>query len=73
MTLLLNRDEVASVLTMPDCIAAVEGAFAALARGEADMPQRAVIKVPEHHGLFLGMPAYLGGDAEALGLKLRDQ
>ena len=70
MTLLLSRDEVASVLTMPDCIDAVESAFAALARGEADMPQRAVIKVPEHHGLFLGMPAYLGGDVEALGLKL---
>lgn len=70
MTLLLSRDDVASVLTMPDCIAAVEEAFAALARGEANMPQRAVIKVPEHHGLFLGMPAYLGGDQEALGLKL---
>ena len=32
MTLLLSRDDVAKVLTMPDCIAAVEGAFAALAR-----------------------------------------
>ena len=70
MTLLLSRDDVASVLTMPDCIAAVETAFAALARGQADMPQRAVIKVPDHHGLFLGMPAYLGGDQECLGLKL---
>ena len=70
MTLLLARDDVARVLTMPACIEAVEGAFAALARGEADMPQRAVIKVPPHHGLFLGMPAYLGGEAEALGLKL---
>lgn len=70
MTLLLSRDDVASVLTMADCIAAVEGAFAALARGEADMPQRAVIKVPAHHGLFLGMPAFIGGDAECLGLKL---
>jgi ornithine cyclodeaminase/alanine dehydrogenase len=70
MTLLLGRDDVAKVLTMPACIEAVEGAFAALARGEADMPQRAVIKVPPHHGLFLGMPAYLGGGTEALGLKV---
>ena len=70
MTLLLSRDDVARVLTMPACIAAVEGAFAALARGEADMPQRAAIKVPDHHGIFLGMPAYLGGQAEALGLKV---
>ncbi len=70
MTLLLSRDDVAAVLTMPDCIDAVESAFAALARGDADMPQRAVIRVAEHGGLFLGMPAYLGGDAECLGLKL---
>jgi len=70
MTLLLSRDDVAKVLTMPDCIAAVEGAFAALARGEANMPQRAAIKIDNHHGLFLGMPAYLGGDEECLGLKL---
>jgi ornithine cyclodeaminase/alanine dehydrogenase len=70
MTLLLSRDDVARVLTMPACIEAVEGAFAALARGEADMPQRAAIKVPDHHGIFLGMPAYLGGQAEALGLKV---
>ncbi len=70
MTLLLSRDDVAGVLTMGDAIAAVEEAFATLARGEADMPQRTVIKVPQHHGLVLGMPAYLGGDPEILGLKL---
>ena len=70
MTLLLSRDDVAKVLTMPDCNAAVEGAFAALARGEANMPQRAAIKIDNHHGLFLGMPAYLGGGEECLGLKL---
>ncbi|MEZ4389274.1 MAG: ornithine cyclodeaminase family protein [Candidatus Krumholzibacteriia bacterium] len=70
MTLLLSRDQVAQVLTMPACIDAVEGAFAALARGEADMPQRAVIKIPAHHGVFLGMPAFLGGQEECLGLKL---
>jgi len=70
MPLLLSRDDVASVLTMPDCIAAVESAFAALASGAANMPQRAVIKVEDHHGIFLGMPAYLGGDTECLGLKL---
>jgi ornithine cyclodeaminase/alanine dehydrogenase len=70
MTLLLSRDDVAGVLTMGDAIAAVEEAFATLARGEADMPQRTVIKVPQHRGLVLGMPAYLGGDPEILGLKL---
>ena len=70
MTLLLSRDDVAQVLTMDDCITAVETAFAELTQGNAVMPQRAVIKVAEHNGLFLGMPAYIGGDLGALGLKM---
>ena len=66
MTLLLSRDDVARVLTMPACIDAVEGAFAALARGEADMPQRAVIKVPDleiQHGT---LPQFVAAVREAL-------
>jgi ornithine cyclodeaminase/alanine dehydrogenase len=55
---------------MEDCIRVVETAFAELARGNAVMPQRAVIRVAEHKGLFLGMPAYVGGDLNALGLKV---
>ncbi len=70
MTLLLSRKDVASVLTMKDCLAAVETAFGELARGKANMPQRAVIKIEDHKGLFLGMPAYIGGDLNALGLKV---
>jgi len=70
MTLLLSKDDVASVLTMEDCLAAVENAFGELARGAAVMPQRAVIKVEGQGGLFLGMPAFIGGDLNALGLKV---
>jgi ornithine cyclodeaminase/alanine dehydrogenase len=70
MTLLLSRKDVESVLTMQDCLAAVELAFAELARGHANMPQRAVIPIPEHKGLFLGMPAHIGGELDALGLKV---
>jgi ornithine cyclodeaminase/alanine dehydrogenase len=70
MALLLSRKNVESVLTMKDCLAAVEAAFGQLARGNAVMPQRSVIRVGEHKGLVLGMPAYIGGDASALGLKL---
>jgi ornithine cyclodeaminase/alanine dehydrogenase len=57
MTLILNRDEVAFVLDMKDCIAVVESAFAELANGTADMPMRSNIKPPG--GLSLYMPAYL--------------
>lgn len=70
MPLLISRQDVDSVLTMDACLAAVETAFAELARGNADMPQRAVIRVPEHGGVFLGMPAHIGGDEEVLGLKV---
>jgi len=70
MTLLLSRQDVQSVLTMSDCLSAVETAFGELACGRALMPQRSVIQVAEHKGIFLGMPAFIGGDLNALGLKM---
>ena len=69
MILLLSRKDVESVLTMEDCLVAVEAAFGELARGKAVMPQRSVIKIQEHAGLCLGMPAFIGGDVNAVGLK----
>lgn len=70
MPLLLSKNDVASILTMDRCLTAVEQAFGELARGAAVMPQRTVIKVADHNGLFLGMPAFIGGDLNALGLKV---
>ncbi|MBN1317996.1 MAG: ornithine cyclodeaminase family protein [Anaerolineales bacterium] len=70
MTLLLNRQDVESLLTMEATIEAVEGAFRQLALGNTVMPQRTVVKPPEHHGIHLGMPAYIGGDVGGLGLKI---
>jgi len=67
MTLILNRDEVASVLNMKDCIASVETAFAELANGTADMPLRNNIKPPG--GISLYMPAYLK-EMKALACKV---
>ena len=72
MPLLLARKDVESVLTMKDAISAVEEGFRRLALGSVTMPQRSVIRIPEHHGLHLGMPAYVGGagDGGALALKV---
>ena len=70
MALVISRREVESLLEMKDCIDAVEKAFRELAEGRAVMPQRAVIPVTEKKGVFLGMPAFIGGDMDALGLKL---
>jgi alanine dehydrogenase len=57
MTLLLNRNEVASVLQMRNCMDIVEDAFAELAEGTAVLPLRTAITPPD--GLSLYMPAYL--------------
>ena len=57
MTLILTRNDVASVLTMHDCMKAVEQAFRELTEGSAVLPLRTAISPPG--GLALYMPAYL--------------
>jgi ornithine cyclodeaminase/alanine dehydrogenase len=58
---------VASLLTMVECIEAVERAFAELAAGSAVLPLRASIPTPG--GISLYMPSYLR-DAQALACKV---
>jgi len=67
MTLILNRNDVANVLNMKDCIEIVEVAFSELAKGTADMPLRSNIKPPG--GISLYMPAYLK-EMKALACKV---
>ncbi len=57
MTLILNRNDVMSVLTMKDCMDVVERAFAEHTGGTAVLPLRTTI-VPGD-GVSLYMPAYL--------------
>ena len=71
MPLLLTRKDVESVLTMKEAIAAVEEGFRQLALGHVIMPQRTAIRIPEHHGLHLGMPAYVGGTEGGGSLALK--
>ncbi len=67
MTLLLNRNDVISVLEMKDCMEVVEKAFAELSNGTAVLPLRIPITPPD--GLALYMPAYLK-DLGALACKV---
>jgi ornithine cyclodeaminase/alanine dehydrogenase len=69
LALILNREEIAAVLTMKDTIEAVEQAFRDLAEGKAEMPLRSTIRVADPPGLINVMPAYLG-TLGALGVKL---
>ncbi|MCG1004487.1 MULTISPECIES: ornithine cyclodeaminase family protein [Halobacterium] len=69
-TLLLNKDDVAENVQMGDLIPAVEDAFAAYQRGDAQMPSKSYIDLPEYNGDFRSMPAYLdAGDWDAAGIK----
>lgn len=68
-TRLLSRRDIESFLTMGVCLEAVERAFADLARGQATMPQRTPIPLPDRHGLALFMPAHIQS-LGALGAKV---
>lgn len=67
MTLILNKSDVASVLTMKDCMDAMEKAFSELSEGTAILPLRTSITPPD--GLSLYMPSYLK-KMGALGCKV---
>ncbi len=55
---------------MPAAIEAVGEAFRLIYQGEAELPVRANIPVARHDGSLMSMPAYLGGEMDALGAKL---
>ncbi|SFF85827.1 alanine dehydrogenase [Halopelagius inordinatus] len=69
-TLLLNSDDVHENANMADLIPAVEEAFAAFERGDAQMPPKSYIDLPQYNGDFRSMPAYMdAGDWDAAGIK----
>jgi ornithine cyclodeaminase/alanine dehydrogenase len=68
-TRLLSRADIEGFFTMKMCMEAVEKAFADLATGNATLPQRTPITVPDQHGLALFMPAHIKS-LGALGAKV---
>jgi ornithine cyclodeaminase/alanine dehydrogenase len=62
-TRILTRSDVASLLEPADVVRAVEQAFAAHGRGEARMPAKVYLDLPEHDGDFRAMPSALDGAA----------
>ncbi len=67
-TLVLGWEEVTKLLTMSECIKIMRSALQALARGEAVLPLRQMVKQPDGKGLLAVMPSYLG-NLPALGIK----
>ena len=69
-TLLLNKDDVNENVQMAELISAIEDAFAAYETGDAQMPPKSYIDLPQYNGDFRSMPAYLdAGDWDAAGIK----
>lgn len=66
--LIVNQGEVGRLLPMAECMEAMADVLKALARGEALLPLRQVLLLPDRKGAFAVMPAYVGS-ANAIGLK----
>lgn len=67
--LVVNRDEVAELLPMQRCIELMADALRALADGDADVPLRNLLWLPERRGLLGMMPAWYA-PAGVMGLKV---
>ena len=70
--LVLSAKDVERLLPMRECIQVMREALAALARGEALVPLRMVMRMPDASGFLGVMPGYIapaGEDGGALGMK----
>jgi ornithine cyclodeaminase len=67
--LVLSQAQVEALLPMPDCMEAVAGALRALSAGDARLPLRTIVPLPDGRGVFGAMPAWVGEPA-TLGIKV---
>jgi ornithine cyclodeaminase/alanine dehydrogenase-like protein (mu-crystallin family) len=67
--LIVNGSEVRDLLPMGECIGVMSDALSALARGDAILPLRPILWLPEKVGALGMMPAYLG-NIQSVGLKV---
>ncbi len=67
--LIIDQDQVRTLLSIAECIAVMRRALSALALGKARMPLRQTLWLPDRSGVLATMPAHLEKPA-ALGLKV---
>jgi ornithine cyclodeaminase/alanine dehydrogenase-like protein (mu-crystallin family) len=67
--LILSQDDVERLLPMRDCIEIMASTLAALARGDAVLPLRTVIRIPQTPTAFGVIPEYLGAP-KTIGAKI---
>jgi ornithine cyclodeaminase/alanine dehydrogenase-like protein (mu-crystallin family) len=69
--LILNSQDVRKVLPMRDVIEAMKQAYASLSDGQAEVPLRTRLPIPNHDALAIFMPAYVHtAEADALAVKI---
>ena len=66
---ILTQADVERLLPMAECIDVMRDALTTLARGDAVLPLRSMVRLPDRPGLLGLMPAYLGSPA-IMGLKV---
>jgi alanine dehydrogenase len=67
--LIANTELVTGILTMPACIELMGDTLAMLARGDALLPLRTMLVLPDGQNLLGLMPSYLG-EIESVGVKV---
>jgi len=67
--LILSEAEVTRLLSMSECIAAMEQAFISLARGAADQPLRTIFRPAQVKGVLAMMPSFRATPSPLFGLK----
>jgi alanine dehydrogenase len=67
--LVVSQDDVPDLLPMDECIDAMGQVLSALTRGDAVMPLRSVLSLPDDRGALVTMPTLLP-QAGAMGLKV---
>lgn len=67
--LIANQDEVSALLPMDECIGVMEDTLRMLADGDAILPLRSMLVLPDGESLMGLMPSYLGG-IQSVGVKV---
>jgi len=67
--LFLTSSDIKNLITMPEVIEQMRTAFVQISNGEAQVPLRTNIDIPEYHGGALFMPVYSAGEG-LIGIKV---
>lgn len=68
--LFLTKDDIIKTFTMKDAVEADKQALMIFSKGETNAPLRTNVDIREENGVSSYMPAYIGGEKPALGVKI---